>query len=421
MLSDLADPLLGELGFEMETRDLLEHIELKLPPLPAEQASTHPKDWQQLLLTGASGYFGAYLLLELLNRTEADIYCLIRASSNEEARGRLLSNLYQHKPQLDFNPKRLHALAGDLDKPHLGLDHHNYQRLASQIDAIYHAGALVNFAHSFNSLKKTNVEGLKEIFYFASQGKQKAVELISSLHIFSSNHLMGKGIIYEDEVIEKVPSLIGGYGQSRWVAEGIAKLARRQGLRVRIYRPSIIGGDSETGLSNEKDALCRLFKGCIQVGAVPNLSASLNIVPADYAAKAVVALSMLPTLNETYHIVSHAATPLSKLFAWLKEMGYQLEELDYERWRKQIAQEDNALYPLLPIISHLSASAAIGMESPHFDDSLCRERLALQLIICPQVDKELIQHYLRAMVKSGFIPAISSNREAHAGQRDAHG
>ena len=41
---------------------------------------------RHILLTGATGFLGAFLLRELLERTEADIHCLVRAGSADEGR-----------------------------------------------------------------------------------------------------------------------------------------------------------------------------------------------------------------------------------------------------------------------------------------------------------------------------------------------
>ncbi|MEL7028001.1 MAG: SDR family oxidoreductase, partial [Pseudomonadota bacterium] len=45
------------------------------------------------LLTGATGFLGAYLMLELARSTRAQIHCLVRAGSVEEGRARLIDNL----------------------------------------------------------------------------------------------------------------------------------------------------------------------------------------------------------------------------------------------------------------------------------------------------------------------------------------
>jgi hypothetical protein len=46
-----------------------------------------------IFLTGATGFLGAFLLYELLQQTQADIYCLVRSPNIESAKKRLQSNL----------------------------------------------------------------------------------------------------------------------------------------------------------------------------------------------------------------------------------------------------------------------------------------------------------------------------------------
>ena len=62
------------------------------PETPAEFISNPAS----ILITGATGFLGAFLLYELLNQTGADIYCLVRASSPEQGKQRIQKNLEAH-------------------------------------------------------------------------------------------------------------------------------------------------------------------------------------------------------------------------------------------------------------------------------------------------------------------------------------
>jgi hypothetical protein len=46
-----------------------------------------------IFLTGATGFLGAFLLQELLQQTQAEIYCLVRATDNNSAWIKLQKNL----------------------------------------------------------------------------------------------------------------------------------------------------------------------------------------------------------------------------------------------------------------------------------------------------------------------------------------
>lgn len=367
-----------------------------------------PQDWRQLFLTGGTGYFGSHLLAELLTRTGAVVHCLVRAATPEAALERLRAAFSQYLPGRTLDEDRVRAHPGDLTLPRFGLGEATFTRLGHELDAIFHAGATVNFAFPYRSLRPSNVQSSQELFRLAASGRSKAVHFISTINIFSSPRLVGRASLPESEDILALPSVIGGYAQSRWVAEGIVGLARARGFQVSLYRPSIIGGDSVSGISNENDALCRMFKGCVQLRLAPHLNSALNIVSADYAAAGTVQLALDPgALGGTFHLVNTRPSPLGELFSQLRDYGYALRATDYGDWQARIeaAGPDNALYPLLPIIAHLSISEATGLNYPHFGGAQAAAHLTPLGLSCPPLDTALIRHYLDGMVRSGFLPA----------------
>src|SRR4051794_23035582 len=72
--------------FAIPVRDLKPEVVLdpgiRFDAPPVEQ-NGEPAD---ILLTGATGFLGAFLLYDLLNQTEARIHCLIRCSDPEQGR-----------------------------------------------------------------------------------------------------------------------------------------------------------------------------------------------------------------------------------------------------------------------------------------------------------------------------------------------
>ena len=86
-----------------------------------------------ILLTGATGFLGAYLLEELLQKTSADIYCLVRCSNIEEGKNRLQKNLEFYSLWQDGFNSRLIPIVGDLGKPLFGLSQLAFNELAAII------------------------------------------------------------------------------------------------------------------------------------------------------------------------------------------------------------------------------------------------------------------------------------------------
>ncbi|MEA2490646.1 MAG: hypothetical protein QOH21_2438, partial [Acidobacteriota bacterium] len=90
------------------------------------------------LLTGATGFLGAFLLDELLRATPATVYCLVRAKDPDDGLRRIRENLATYGLTADLT--RIVPLLGDLALPHLGLDEAMLQYLAEALDVIYHNG-----------------------------------------------------------------------------------------------------------------------------------------------------------------------------------------------------------------------------------------------------------------------------------------
>ena len=88
----------------------------KAPP-PAVQEGGRPKN---VLLTGATGFVGVFLLDQLLRDTNATVHCLIRAADEDKARLRIDDAFRKYRlPQPP--PHRIRVVPADLARPGLGL------------------------------------------------------------------------------------------------------------------------------------------------------------------------------------------------------------------------------------------------------------------------------------------------------------
>ncbi|HVR99132.1 MAG TPA: thioester reductase domain-containing protein, partial [Thermoanaerobaculia bacterium] len=229
-------------------------------------------DWrhpQAVVLTGATGFLGAFLLRDLLEMTGARVFCPARADSAAEAGERVRRNLESRGLWKDGYADRIVTLVGDLGQPLWGLSEGEFGRLAKETDAVYHCGAWVNFLYPYRVLKPINVQGTVEALRLASREKVKAVHFISSVSAISFLVFAGGGWACEDHELVHTEGLFGGYGESKWVAEQIVKLAQARGIPATIHRPGVVSGDSVTGAGNTRDMIWNMMKGCIQLGVGP--------------------------------------------------------------------------------------------------------------------------------------------------------
>lgn len=368
-----------------------------------------------IFLTGATGFLGAYLLHELLQQTQADIYCLIRAKDAEQGGQRLQRNLEQYGLWHDASRSRLIPVIGDLAKSGFGLSPQQFQALAHTIDVIYHNGGLVNFLYPYSVLKAPNVLGSQEVLRLASQSKIKPVHFVSTVGVFAPADYTDTPVIREQDHPNRTASLYG-YTQSKWAAEQLMIAARTRGIPTCIYRPYWIEGHSQTGVCNGTDFLRSLIKGCIQLGTVPDWQMRVDMLPVDYLSQAIVHLSrQSDSLNQSFHFSNANSLSWSELVDWLRQFGYSLQQLPYETWIAEVINLDtqtstNALSPFIPYFSdkltapQLSVPELYFHAKPlHFDCQNVLNGLANSAIVCPAVDSQLLHTYFAYFIRSNFL------------------
>ena len=118
------------------------------PSYPSAPADLASRNALTVFLTGATGFLGAFILRDLLQRAERvkKVVCLVRAADDAGALTRL-REAAQGRGVWDeawVKDGRVEALAGDLDRPRFGLDAGAWMRVAGEADAIVHNGALVS-------------------------------------------------------------------------------------------------------------------------------------------------------------------------------------------------------------------------------------------------------------------------------------
>jgi thioester reductase-like protein len=366
---------------------------------------------ERVLLNGATGFLGSFLLSELLRHTRAEIYCLVRAPNVAEGERRIRGSLEAYALWDEEHSPRIVPVAGDLSEPLLGLGAKRFEQLAAEIDVVYHNGASVNWVYPYEALKPANVLGTQEVLRLASRHRTKPVHFVSTLGVFPLVGRSDAGIVREDDDLDHGGSLYNGYTQTKWVAEKLVEIARARGLPVSVYRPSLVAGDSRTGAWNSDDFTCKMIKSWVGFGNAPAVNTEMNLVPVDYVSQAIVRLSLQEgSLGKRFHLANSHTVKVDDLVSWIEAFGYPLKRIPYDRWRTELLNpvkglREDAMYSVIPL---LSMSAAIeGPEMvqaiPEFDSHNTTAALASTGISCPPVDAGTFENYLVYLVRSGFL------------------
>ncbi|MGC1525331.1 MAG: amino acid adenylation domain-containing protein [Phormidesmis sp.] len=370
---------------------------------------------EAIFLTGATGFLGAFLLYELLQQTQAKLYCLVRCVDRGEGLARLQATFAKYALPVAALDRRVVIVPGYLDKPRFGLSRVQFSRLADKVDMIYHVGAMVNFVKPYSALEATNVQGTYEILKLACQGKLKPVNHVSTVSVFGATHYFtGLPMVHENDDIDISRDFLcwdDGYAQTKWAAEQLIRAARAQGVPITLFRPGFIMGHSRTGATNTQDFLSRAVMGCVEMGCYPDLANFKNqIITVDYASQAIVHLSQQSELlGVTFHLTPWSAihdVAWNDLFEWIRDYGYPLKKMAYIDWKDKLihqskAAQSNALYPLLPFLSEKIYQQKLTIlelyeNTSDFDCQNTIDGLKGSNIDCPIIDINLVYTYLSA-------------------------
>ena len=228
-------------------------------------------------VTGATGFIGRHLVERLLER-EGDIYVLVREGSEEK--------LDRLRATAGDRADRIKPVKGDLSEPLLGVSEEDRAALKG-VDHFFHLAAIYDMTADEERNKRLNV-----------QGTQNAIDLANELgaghfHHASSIAVAGmyEGHFTEDD-FDVGQKLEHPYHRTKFEAEKLV----RQGVKVpwRVYRPSIVVGNSKTGEMDKIDGPYYFFKAIQKVRNTlppwfPLIGLEVgktNIVPVDYVAAA---------------------------------------------------------------------------------------------------------------------------------------
>jgi nucleoside-diphosphate-sugar epimerase len=244
-----------------------------------------------ILLTGATGFLGMEVLARLLERSDHEVLCLVRASDHAAAEERLdhvLAKLYK-----DASPYRgrVHALPGDLTKGVRPPD--------EEIDVVCHCAASIAFDLPLDEAREINLDGTRAILDLARAAGARRFVHVSTAYVAGTH----RGVFTEDMLGTEFRNT---YEQTKCEAERF--VAAADGMEIAIARPSIVMGESESGWTPVFNVLywpLRAFaRGLFaRVPAMPD--GRVDVVPVDYVADAVHKL-IESDATGTFNLVSGA-------------------------------------------------------------------------------------------------------------------
>ncbi|KAF2745454.1 acetyl-CoA synthetase-like protein [Sporormia fimetaria CBS 119925] len=384
------------------------------------------KDADTVLLTGVTGFLGAFLLKDLLESTSAKIICLVRF--NDPAQDDLPSGVARiRRNLLDFGlwtdsiMERVEILPGNLSRKRFGLSPDAFKELSAKVQVIVHAAATVNLVYPYASMRRPNIGGTREVLRLAALGGA-TVQYISTNGVLppasSEKGWPEDAMLPVDDVPTK---LLDGYGQTKWVAEQLVLEASRRGLPVRIYRAGTISGHSTSGAANAWDLLTAIIVESIHIGHYPDVSGwRAEMTPVDFVSKAIVHLGneTSATFQHVFHLGDPEPVTMQSVFSDLHTLGFPTSPLSWDAWvslwteKRGSAKGGDGSFTV-DILRSGMPSVEFLRDIVVLDNAATRPfRTAVER---PKVDASLLETYTRHWFARGWLPHAPNTQNATGG------
>ena len=350
-----------------------------------------------ILLTGATGLLGRYLLRNLL-LADVPVAVVVRGIRRQSAEDRVEALMETWEDLLQREMPRPQVFEGDICEPSLGLDAAAKHWIDKHCDLVLHNAASLSFI-------ATSEDG--EPFRSNVRGTENLLELcretgIHDFHHVSTAYVCGlrRGRIMETE-LDVGQQLGNPYEESKVQAEKLIRSAEFLSPPT-IYRPAIIVGDSKTGFTSTFHGFYACLelahtllnsKGVVGSNRVGETKTRIsldgnetkNFIPVDWVADVISHIVTHPRHHgQTYHLTPRQRVTTAMIRDVL-EQAYGFKEAEFSGYGKPL---DNPTDIEKLFYEHIRIYSSYWRDDPEFDttnlDTACPH------LPCPTMDEALL-------------------------------
>lgn len=350
--------------------------------------------FKNILLTGATGFLGGFLLKDLLVKTDSIIYVLVREKKTFKTTKLNPDEIHKHISSLEESSKifqtlelftksheiyikdaevlnamesdklisdRIRIIKGDFTLKNLGLNEYEYLNLSNEIDVIIHAGANTSHFGPWENFYIPNVIGTKNMLDFAILNKKKIFNHISTIGVFVKNSSKSFFTEFDQPVAQNNDAFPNYYTLSKALAENMVENAMKLGITINIFRLGLLKPESILGnweKQSKKSAFYNLIFELNKVKVLPHfIHKNISFTSVDIASKAIVELiNSASSKNNKFHIINPNFISIYQLCNILKTNNVEINTASADNFISQmnsLCKEDSVSQALYNITGYI--------------------------------------------------------------------
>lgn len=292
---------------------------------------------RKILLTGATGFLGSYILRDLI-RNNYEIYVLIRGDNPDKR----LQEKYRFYFKENLSSNQIHIVNGDITKKYLGLDYQMFYELADKIDAIIHSAADVRFHGDLSGFGANNIEGTKNVLQFLDINPIIEFHHISTVGLLEDLAVEGLWGTFNEDSRKSMDIQNNTYTKSKLAAENLV-LDQLNSREVFIYRIGNLVGSMENGQFQENisdNAIYGWIRSMILLNKAIDVDWQVDLTPVDFASNTIIKALSTETDRRIFHICHYNPIPHREMVQYIKNMGYKIDFLPVKEFEEYLFDEE---------------------------------------------------------------------------------
>jgi len=345
---------------------------------------------ETIFLTGFPGFIAERLVMRLASR-DTKFFLLAQKDfirKAEEAAREIAA-------KTGTSSENFEVIEGDITQENLGINEEKFETVRNTATDVYHLAAIYDLAVKKKTAYRVNVEGTRNVNEFV-----RKLSNLRRYNYVSTCYVAGKrtGEILETE-LEHNAGFRNFYEETKYLAEREVEKLKGDKIRLTIFRPSIVVGDSETGETAKYDGIYSLIHylrkapNLLRFVNVGNSAVKLNLVPVDFVVEAIAGLAKDErAVGKTIALADPRPLATEEIFDRIAEAM---------TGKKSILKpppslvENFLMLPLTPLLSGLPHSGVPYFFVPQtYDTSVADELLSAHNIRCPNF-KSYVKNLLK--------------------------